>query len=256
EHYAIDAGVGSHGVMLERLLTDGKTEAGIYASAYRLLDASNMLGFLFAGLLLPMFARMIKQATSITSLLQLSFQMIWIGSLALSMATYLYREEIMFLLYTEATPYWGEILGHLMWTFVAVSTAYIYGTLLTANGNVRVMNITFLAGVVLNVLLNLILIPQYKAMGAVIATLITQYFVTIALVVLVQRVFRLSPNVPYLLKISGFTVLYIGSAWLLHQQLSVHWFISFCLIGLLSLPFAFLLRLLNVSALLSILQSR
>ena len=35
-------------VMVERLLPDGKMQAGIYASAYRLLDAVNVAGFLFS----------------------------------------------------------------------------------------------------------------------------------------------------------------------------------------------------------------
>ena len=48
------------GVMIERMLPDGAFEAGVYVSAYRLLDASNMFAFLFAGLLLPMFAKIIK----------------------------------------------------------------------------------------------------------------------------------------------------------------------------------------------------
>ena len=43
------------GLMIEQLLPDGATEAGLYASAYRLYEAANMVGFLFAGLLLPLF---------------------------------------------------------------------------------------------------------------------------------------------------------------------------------------------------------
>jgi len=46
-------------VMIERLLPDklGDEQAGIYASAYRLLDASNMIAYLFSVLLLPLFFR-------------------------------------------------------------------------------------------------------------------------------------------------------------------------------------------------------
>jgi hypothetical protein len=41
------------------MLPDGKIQSSIYASAYRLLDAANMIAYLFAGLLLPLFARML-----------------------------------------------------------------------------------------------------------------------------------------------------------------------------------------------------
>ena len=40
-------------VMLERMLADGDKQAGIYGSAYRLLDAVNVLGLLFAHFYLP-----------------------------------------------------------------------------------------------------------------------------------------------------------------------------------------------------------
>ena len=49
-------------VMMERMLPEGENniQAGIYAQAYRLLDATNMIAYLFAGLLLPLFSRMLK----------------------------------------------------------------------------------------------------------------------------------------------------------------------------------------------------
>lgn len=44
------------GVMLGSMLNDNNYQAGVYASAFRFYEASNMIGYLFAALLLPMFA--------------------------------------------------------------------------------------------------------------------------------------------------------------------------------------------------------
>jgi O-antigen/teichoic acid export membrane protein len=55
-------------VMLERLLPDGKEQAGIYAQAYRILEAASMLPYLFSIILLPMFARMIKKNEKVDEL--------------------------------------------------------------------------------------------------------------------------------------------------------------------------------------------
>ncbi|MDQ3048702.1 MAG: oligosaccharide flippase family protein, partial [Bacteroidota bacterium] len=44
-------------VMIERLLPDGDVQSGLYAQAFRLLDATNMIAFLTAGMLLPVFSR-------------------------------------------------------------------------------------------------------------------------------------------------------------------------------------------------------
>ena len=174
-------------VMLERLLPDGKHEAGVYASAYRLLDASNMIGYLFATLLLPMFARLLKTQKPIRPLVEISFQLIMAGAWTLSLGVFFFREEVAFWLYHDATPYWGEVLGYLMLSFVAVSGSYVFGTLLTANGKMGPMNRLFLLGIALNATLNFLLIPTYKAWGAAVATLFTQALIWIAQMVLAHR---------------------------------------------------------------------
>ncbi|MDX1666966.1 MAG: polysaccharide biosynthesis C-terminal domain-containing protein [Saprospiraceae bacterium] len=168
------------GVMIERLLSDGRWEADLYASAYRLLDAGNMIGYLFASLLLPMFARLIKQEKPVAPLADLGFRFIMAGAIALALSVFFFRQPIMKLLYTSGSAYSADILAWLIFSFIAISGSYIYGTLLTAHGSLREMNQIFAAGVAINVGLNLILIPQQKAIGAAFATFITQMLVFIA----------------------------------------------------------------------------
>lgn len=177
------------GIMLERLLPDDGREAGIYASAYRLLDAANMIGYLFAGLLLPMFARMLQKAEPVKPLVRLGFRLIWPGAVALSSAVFFFRVEIMELLYEGADSYWGDVLGWLIFSFVAVAVSYIFGTLLTAHGSLKQLNTYFLVGFFLNLGLNFWLIPSFGAAGAAIATLFTQGFVMIAQVYRAEKTF-------------------------------------------------------------------
>jgi O-antigen/teichoic acid export membrane protein len=178
-------------VMLERFLPDGKIEAGIYASAYRLLDAVNVMGFLFSMLLWPMFSRLFKEGESVRPLLRLSFQVIMTGAVTFAVATGFHRAAIMHVLYTKATAYSGDVLGVLMMSFVAVSGMYIYSALLGANGRVRHMNILFGVAIVINIVLNILLISHYKALGAAISTLTTQFFVMFGLMFLSQKMLLL-----------------------------------------------------------------
>ncbi len=230
-------------VMLERMLSDGKNEAGIYAMAYRLLDACNMFGFLFSGLLLPMFARLIKNGKSITSLLRTSFQFIWVGAITLSAATYFFQEEIMLLLYTEADAYAGQILGLLILSFIAVSGIYIFGPLLTANGSIRKMNHIFIAGLVLNIGLNIVLIPSYKALGAAMATCVTQFLVFFLEMWLSKKELDLSINYSLLFRLLLYSFLIIITSYTLYYLLDVNWIFRFLLalfLGIaLALPFRF-----------------
>jgi O-antigen/teichoic acid export membrane protein len=50
-------------VLIEKLHAGKSTSAGVYAGAYRITDALNTVGYIWAGLLLPMFARLHIQDT-------------------------------------------------------------------------------------------------------------------------------------------------------------------------------------------------
>jgi len=216
-------------VMIERLLENGRVEADIYASAYRLLDASNMIGFLFAGLLLPMFARLLKERLPVGPLLAFSFQFIWAAAAVLAIGTFMFQEEIMIALYKDADAYSGKILGYLILSFVAGSGAYIYGTLLTANGSLMKMNLLFTGGVVLNIGLNLLLLPKFKAEGAAIATLITQFVIFVGQIILAQKELALRFDWAQLLKIIGFSAVCGYVSWTIYQQATNNWLLYYLL---------------------------
>jgi O-antigen/teichoic acid export membrane protein len=70
--YRLDA------VMIERILPEGKAQAGLYAQGFRLFDAFNMIAFLFAGLLLPMFASLFAKKQNIKELADVAFSLLFI----------------------------------------------------------------------------------------------------------------------------------------------------------------------------------
>ena len=182
--------------MLDQLLPDGNFHVGVYAAAYRLLDASNMIGYLFASLLLPMFSRMIKTKAPVSDLLESSFRLLIFGSIVLASTICVFRQPIVERMYDHATPYWGDVLGILIWSFVPVSITYIFGALLTANENIQKMNRIFAFGIGLNVVLNLVLIHRFQAVGTALSTLITQTVVTSFLAVLLFRELQIHWQLP------------------------------------------------------------
>jgi O-antigen/teichoic acid export membrane protein len=187
------------GVMLERMLPDGKSEAGIYAASFRLLDTANMLGFLFATILLPMFARMLSEKQDVHPLASSGFKAIMTAAMPAVTVCFFYRHEIIHLLYHDSSPYWADVFGLLMPSFPGVCTVYIYGSLLTANGSMKALNSIALGGMLLNVILNFILIPQYKAAGATVATLITQTLVALAHIYAVKKILPFAINYRHLM---------------------------------------------------------
>lgn len=249
-YYRID------GVMIERLLPDtGAYEAGAYAASYRLLEAANIIGLLFANLLLPMFARLTGQRKPIDQLVKFSFKTLFTGSLLVSGLLFVFSAPIMHWLYPDATPYWGNILALLFTAFAAVSTVYVYGSLLTANGSLRALNFIALAGALANILLNFILIPKYEAYGATMATVATQWLVAFAHIMVARRVFNLSADWGMVLRlvlfISGLgALLWFGADWF------TDWKINFALLSIIGLVWAFVLRLIDIRGMVQLLKSR
>ncbi len=235
------------GVMIERLLDNGLVEADRYASAFRLLDASNVAGFLLAGLLLPMFSRQIKEKVSVVPLIRLGITTIWVGAISLAISVWWFATPLMEALYTDGNAYSGRIVQWLMLAFIPMSGTYVYGTLLTANGNLRRMNQIFAAGFMLNLTLNLVLIPSMAAEGAALATFITQSIVFLAQVVLAMRLLKLSWAPSLLMQLLLFSGLIWLVGWALSgSSLSWHWSVKFLACVSVGGLLAFLLRLLDL----------
>ena len=243
-------------VMLERLLdgTTGHEQAGIYAQAFRLLDAVSMFGALVAGLLLPIFSKMIKEREPIGDVVKLSFTLLMIPAIVIAVSSVYYDVEIMSLLYTSNTAFSADILGILMIGFVGIASTYIFGTLLTANGSMKQLNIMAFFGVLLNVGLNLILIPRMQAYGSAYASLTTQLFTGAAQLILALVIFKLKPRFSYVLRIFIFTVVVIALAEL--SQNFDYWVYGYMAMIAGSVLFALFIRLISIKDMLKIIFQR
>ena len=171
------------GVMIEKIADNGQYEAGLYAAGYRLLDAANMIGYLFAVLLLPMFSRLEGQLDKLRVLVSQAFRMVWAFAVVVATIGYFYQYEVMTWLYTAADIRWAGVFGYLIISFTGVGLMYVFGTFLTALGDIRKLNIIYGASALANVVLNFILIPSQGAVGAASATLLTQLAVSLALMI-------------------------------------------------------------------------
>ncbi len=242
-------------VMLERMLSGltGKEQAGIYASAYRLLDATNMIAYLFAVLLLPLFSRMLKEKHDVRELVRLSSSLLLTVSVIVAVLSHFYAFDLMELLYVAHVSESAAVFRWLMTCFIPISLTYVFGTLLTANGNLREMNLLAFLGVLINFFLNLVLIPQYQALGSSWSSLITQFFIALVQIILVSRVFGWGIDRVFALKVA----LYLGGVLILSwvsRLLQIPWEIGIVLAFLLSVGWAFMLRLVHINAILKILR--
>ena len=247
-YYRIDS------VMIERMLPDGKEQAGIYAQGFRILDAASMFSFLFAALLLPMFSRMNKNRQPVASLVQFSFLLLIVPAVGLVFASYFYKLQIIDILYHHHVSYAADIFGILIFCFIGISSSYIFGTLLTANGNLKYLNILSAGGALLNIVLNIILIPRYYAWGAAIASLFTQTIIAVIQILIVKKVFHFHISFIKILTLA----LFILAVWIISRYsvlIQLNWIVKFTAVILLSALFAFLFRLIKLKALYDLLKN-
>jgi O-antigen/teichoic acid export membrane protein len=240
--------------MLERLLENGKEEAGIYAQSFRIYDAASQFSLLFAALLLPMFSRMIKLGEDVNDLVRIALPILMVAGISLAISCNFYRTHILDLMYVSPVQHSYTIFGILMVGFLFVSTSYIYGTLLTANNNLLHLNILAGITVVLNVTLNLILIPRYQSVGAAISSLSSQGFYAVAQLLLTRKIMKISMNGDIMIKLAAFLVLNILTGYL--TLFIPGWIPGFLILLSFCLASALMLKLIRPSELLSIVKEK
>jgi len=187
-------------VLIERLLpsTISAYQAGVYASAFRLLDALVQIAFLFAVILLPLFSKMLKHKEDLAPIIRSAFSLLFVFSTTATVLLIAYRAPILEWLYSDINVESAHVFVFLIPCLIPLSITYIFGTLLTANGSLRLLNITSALAIVVSIAINIILIPILEARGAAIASLATQSSIAMMQSIIAFRLLKIPfSTLPY-----------------------------------------------------------
>ncbi len=238
-------------LMIKELLPGdlGKQQSGIYAKSFRLLDAANQIAMLFSIQLIPLFSRMLKNKENMENIVKLSFTLLLTPALIVSISTIFYAEHFFEKIYYSTQIGYQATEGYvllavLMNCFTAVSLTCIFGTLLTANGNLKELNFMAFGGIVVNLILNFILIPKYQALGSAIASLITQFLTGFYQVYMSYKIFKFKVNKRLLIAVFLFIIgLFFANYFTLH--LTNQWMLNFTIMLIFSGLLAFVTGVIN-----------
>jgi O-antigen/teichoic acid export membrane protein len=141
-----------------------------------------------------------------------------------------------------------------MFGFISIGTTYIFGTLLTANGSLKALNLMAFAGMVLNISLNLVLIPRFQALGSAVASLITQSITAFIQVIIAIKIFKFQINYKLLILLLIFAsgVLLIG---IISTDLPYNWLIQAGIMVILSVTLAFGIGIVRIKDMYQIIKS-
>jgi O-antigen/teichoic acid export membrane protein len=180
-HYRTDA------FLLERIHSNGAYEAGIYAGAYRLLDAATMGGYLVSAFMLPFIARRWSDKIEIGTVALQCRHFLMMSTAGIVSTVVMLAPWIQQVLYHHDDAYSTQVLQWCVPALVGYSLVQVYGTVLTATGRIVDFCYINLFAVVINITLNLALIPSMGAKGCCIAALSSQLFVGIVSMLYVKQ---------------------------------------------------------------------
>ena len=207
-----------------------------------------MIGYLFAGLLLPIFSKLIKDEKSIIPISWLSFKILFMIALIISVSIWNYKSQILSWRYEIDNinlTHSSNTFGWLMVSFIAVSCNYIFGTLLTAKGSLKPLNIIAGLGIIINISLNLLFIPKWGSVGASFTSALTQFFVLISQIYICHRYFHFTYNTKSILQILFSVVLLLIGAYLISVISPLLWEYNLLMTILVGIVIGLALKIFN-----------
>jgi O-antigen/teichoic acid export membrane protein len=231
------------GVMLERLLEDGDYHAGIYAASFRYMEAANMVVYLIAGLLLPMFASN-PNKEELSELTLLGMRAVAIIAITITVLVIGFREYWMGI-YKVFDPQYSSLIIYHMASFCCIAVSYVYGTLITAQARLKVFNWLLFFGVILNLILNLWLIPQHQAEGAAQATFVTQLVMMVGQIIIAKKLYKITLDVALAIRVVLYAALFSVVMIIIRDYVSGFWVLKILIGSFISIIIAFLLGVLR-----------
>lgn len=233
-------------VMLERLA--GEHENGLYAGAYRWLDALSMYLWTVLPIFFARFAYVMEDRAEQERLLHFAQVVAAVPMGFVSVWVFFYGEYLLFP-YTQSSPEDLEVMRRCLTALFAAALLNgifaPFSTLLTATHHERYVNRMVLLSIAVNVALNFWLIPRYGAVASAWATVAGYATMDIAYVIYISR--RLSIRVPW--RQMGRIALALGLLALGMHLLSrslLHWAAASALAGAAYLGICFALGLISL----------
>lgn len=190
-------------VMIKEML--GDREVGIYSVAVRLSEVWYFIPMVITNSLFPSVINARKASHELYNVrLQRLYAFMVCIAVAVAVPTTFLSDWLVAILYGEAYQGAGKILKIHVWAGVFVFLGVASSAWLTSENLQRYAFYRTFAGAVINVVLNLLLIPSYGILGAVIATVIAQVVAAFALDLFTEKT-----RIMFYMKVKAFNPTYI-----------------------------------------------
>jgi PST family polysaccharide transporter len=169
-------------VMLGSMLPEKKSELGFYAAAVKISNLFDFLPMILTSSIFPKLSQLkAKSNEDYLQKLQIYFDLSTVMWLAMAVPVSILSPYIVHTLYGANFAATAPLLSLYVWSQFSSYLGVARNTFLVIEGKLSYTLILSVSGAFLNILLNYFLIPNYGAMGATVASLITYFIVIILL---------------------------------------------------------------------------
>lgn len=166
----------------------GEVAVAHYSAAYRLMSFVLMVPVLFSQVVFPVLTRLWAAGSdAVNPFFQRVTRFLTALAVMFPAALWLVRRDVMALIYPEEFAVGALSLGILSLAIIPIFLAYPHIHLLLAAGHQRLMMRISFAGAVLNIGLNLVVIPRFGIEGAAATTVATELFIVLAAAIATWR---------------------------------------------------------------------
>ncbi len=161
--------------MIMLSIIKGDLVVGWYSAAYRLMEILIFIPSTYVASIYPQLSVFhISSQKSLILLYQKSFKYLVILGLPIAVGTTILADKIILMVY--GNEFAKSIIGLqiLIWTIPVIFLTYMFGTMLASINRQNLILKTLFICMLINIGLNLILIPEYGYIGASIATVFTE----------------------------------------------------------------------------------
>jgi O-antigen/teichoic acid export membrane protein len=229
-------------VMIERML--GDHASGLYAGAYRWLDAFMMFLWIILPMFFARFAFYKNTNQDISKILTMAQIVSAVPMIFVSCFIWFHGEQLFFLLGNSTAAEILEMTLCLKILFIAVIIhAYFacLGTLLSATGGEFYINRMLIFSILINVVLNVILLPLMGISGAALATACSTLFISVTYLIYIIKKDEVRIDYSVYLKLSIVTLVTVGGFYLCSVY-AIQWFPATIISGIFLLVTAFIFK--------------
>lgn len=165
-------------------LMQGDKEVGWYSAAWKIVEAFLSIPAIYMMAIFPVMSSFYKFSNnSLRVLYQKSFRYLFVLGLPIGISITILADRFISLIYGAEFIQSVPALQILIWVLIFSFFIYLLGHLLAAINQQRLNALSAGMGVVINVSLNLALIPLFSHLGASISTLITQIMLFLCFII-------------------------------------------------------------------------